>query len=133
MQIDDTTIYPLPAGVGPTKQVGLTEPPDVVVNRGRTYFGIHHFRSGPAWSPDSRRIALVDCTYDFTPITPESLSPEGKYSAQRRWLAVVTRNGRSTRFKLRDPLLPGDGDLTWLDAHRISLLVQGRKRLFRIP
>jgi len=69
LQIENTTIYPLSRGKHP---VARADPPDVVRNEGLTYSGIHDFRSGLTWSPDSRRIALIDCTYDWTAVDPSA-------------------------------------------------------------
>jgi hypothetical protein len=67
LQVEHRTIYPLPAGMRRVEQVGLTEPPKVVRQEGQIYRGIHGFQHGLSGSPDSQRIALIDCTYGWTP------------------------------------------------------------------
>jgi hypothetical protein len=57
------------------------------------YVGIHDFQEGLHWSPDSRRIALIDCTYDWTPNHPATLvASDGRESGRRCSLAVVDRS-----------------------------------------
>ncbi len=65
LQIDHTTVYPLPKGMSPIEQKGLSEWAKVVHQKGLTYQGIHEFMPWMYWSPDSQRIALVDCRYDW--------------------------------------------------------------------
>jgi hypothetical protein len=45
LQVERLTIYPLPEGMRPVEQVGLTEPSTVVRKEGQTYRGIHDFAS----------------------------------------------------------------------------------------
>ncbi len=53
LQIEHTTIYPLPEGTGPTEQKGLELAPKVVRQQGLLFSGIHDFTPGFSWSPDS--------------------------------------------------------------------------------
>jgi hypothetical protein len=136
LQIERTTIYPLPAGIQPIVQTGLTQPPTVVHQEGQTYHGIHEFQYGLSWSPDSQRIALTDCTYDWTPNTPESLSAgDGKESGRRCSVAVVSTGGKVTLFPLPD-FAPGyrvQPRLSWLDSRRLSVYVpEGPTRIFGV-
>jgi Tol biopolymer transport system component len=135
LQVDHTTIYPLPAGTKPIEQIGLTEVPKVVRKEGPTYKGIHEFWD-MYWSPDSKQIALIDCTYDWTPNTPESLSAaDGKESGRRWALAVVSTTGKFVTFPLietngRDL---GEARISWKNPRELSLDVKGNVRTFRIP
>jgi hypothetical protein len=124
LQIDRTTIYPLPPGSGPVEQQAPEAPPEVVFHHGSTYSGIHEFVHGLAWSPDSERIALVDCIYDWTPAHPEALTAaEGTYSNRRCSLVVVSPSGSTEAVPLTDFDADGirEGRLTWLGLHRVSL------------
>ena len=135
LQVERRTIYPLPAGMRPVEQVGLTEPPNVVRQEGQIYRGIHAFQHGFSWSPDSQRIALIDCTYDWTPNSPGSLSAgDGTESGRRCSLAVVTTTGKPVLFPLdADPADLYEAHLSWLDPSQVSLEVKGLARTFRAP
>jgi len=127
LQIESTTIYPLPRGKHPVAQAN---PPDVVRNKGLTYSGIHDFRSGLAWSPDSQRVALIDCTYDWT-AEDQSANGGGKDSNQRCSIAVVAPSGRFALIPLPD--VPARASVVWLNSHQISLSAQGVVRNVEIP
>jgi hypothetical protein len=136
LQVDRLTIYPLPEGMRPVGQVGLMEPPAVVRKEGPTYRGIHDFVHGLSWSPDSQRIALIDCTYDWTPNTPGALSAgDGTESGKRCSLAVVTTSGKPVLFPLPDVDPAGlyQARLSWLSPIQVSLEVDGLARNFRVP
>jgi hypothetical protein len=136
LQVEHLTIYPLPEGMRPVEQVGLTEPPTVVRQEGQTYRGIHDFQHVLSWSPDSQRIALIDCTYDWTPNWPGSLSAgDGEESGRRCSLAVVTTTGKPVLFPL-DDAAPADlyeARLSWLNPRQLSLEVTGLARTFSVP
>jgi hypothetical protein len=129
LQVDDTTVYPLPAGRGPVKQEGLSAPPEVVRRRGLTYFGIHDFQSGLFWSPDSRHLALVDCLYDYTVKTESSQDSDGVESGRRCQLAIVALDGRVALHALDG--VPGAGleqpHVAWTDAHRLTIGFNGKE------
>ncbi|HKV25542.1 MAG TPA: hypothetical protein VJN93_13190 [Candidatus Acidoferrum sp.] len=124
LQINRTTIYPLPKGMGPVEQEGLSDPPEVVRQEGLNYRGIHEFLPGMAWSPDSQRIALVECVYDWTANHPDSQSAgDGKYSNRECSLAVVSMQGAATLIPLTE-LSVGDFQnitISWSNAHELSL------------
>jgi hypothetical protein len=136
LQVERLTIYPLPEGMRPVEQVGLTEPPTVVRKEGRTYRGIHGFQHGLSWSPDSQRIALIDCIYDWTPNTPGALSAgDGVESGHSCSVAVVTTSGKPVLFPLAD-LAPEDlyeAHLSWLNPSQVSLEAKGLARTFSVP
>ncbi len=135
LQVDRTTIYPFPRGTRPVVQTGLTQPPTVIHKEGATYRGIHEFQFGLFWSPDSQRIALTDCVYDWTPNTPESLSAaDGKESEQRCSVAVVSTAGKVVLFPLAE-LAPGDRAeprLSWLNSNQLTVEVNGSTRVFNV-
>jgi hypothetical protein len=83
------------------------------------------------WSPDSRRIAFIDCTYDWTPNSPEALSAgDGRESGRQCALAVVATNGKATLFPLPNSS-PDDlreARVSWAGAHEISLEMSGSAR-----
>jgi hypothetical protein len=85
---------PLPRGMRPVEQIDFAMAPDVVRKVGRTYYGIHDFQPEMLWSPDSRYIALIDCTYNWTPNHPASLSAgDGKESGRQCSVRVVSTGG----------------------------------------
>ncbi len=115
LQLDTTTIYPLPEGTGPAETL-----PEVVRRNGSAYTGIHEFMPGLAWSPDSRHVALIDCTFDWTPKEPSSLSAaDGRESNRSCSAVVVSRTGRFNRLPLAGIR---DVRLSWQDTQ--TLLVQ---------
>jgi hypothetical protein len=136
LQIDHTTVYPLPKGSVPAEQKGLPEPPKVVHRRGRLYQGIHEFMPGMYWSPDSQRIALVDCSYDWKANHPESQSTvSGKKSNRPCSLAVVSKNGETALFALSDFL---DEDfrkfsMSWINPHQLSFSTLSLAKIFTVP
>jgi hypothetical protein len=136
LQVDHTTIYPLPKGMGPIEQKDLQEPPRVVQQHGLTYTGIHEFMPGMSWSPDSQRIALVDCTYDWSPNHPESLSGgDGEYSNRQCSLAVVSKNGEAALFTLTD-LIADDfrkTSISWTNPHQLAFDTGKLKKTFAVP
>jgi len=136
LQVDHTTIYPLPKGMGPVEQKGPPEPPKVVHQQGLTYTGIHEFMPGMFWSPDSQRIALVDCTYDWKANRAESLSGrDGEDSNRRCSLAVVSKNGEASLFPLTD--LPTNDFrkmfVSWINPHLLSFSTGNLTKTFTVP
>jgi len=136
LQIDHTTIYPLPKGMSPVEQKGLPEPPKVVHQKGLLYQGIHEFMPEMYWSPDSQRIALVDCVYDWKANRAESRSEgDGEQSNRRCSLVVVSKNSEAVLFVLNDF---SEEDLrklsmSWIDPHQLSLETGGLTKTFTVP
>lgn len=136
LQVDHTTVYPLPKGRGPVEQKGLTEPPKVVHQQGLTYSGIHEFLPGLFWSPDSQHIALIDCTYDWTANRPGSLSAgDGVASNRRCSLAVVARGGQAALHPLTDvPFADLRGmQLLWISPRQLSLCAHNVTKTITVP
>ena len=124
LQIDHATIYPLPKGMSPVEQKGLPEPPEVVHQKGLLYQGIHEFMPEMYWSPDSQRIALVDCVYDWKANSAESQSEgDGEESNRRCSLAVVSRSGEAVLFSLNglSEKELRKSSVSWLNPHQLSL------------
>ena len=136
LQIDHTTIYPLPKGMSPVEQKGLQEPPKVVHQKGLLYQGIHEFMPAMYWSPDSQRIALVDCVYDWKANSAESQSEgDGEQSNRRCSLVVVSKNSEAVLFLLNDF---SEEDLrklsmSWIDPHQLSLETGSLTKTFAVP
>lgn len=92
LQFDDETVYPLPKGFNPkAAENGLPKAPPVVKKHGSTYFGIHEFMPHLGWSPDSGRVALIDCIYSWT-VAAGGAKEQGNASAKQCSLAVVGRS-----------------------------------------
>ncbi len=135
LQVDHTTLYPLPAGMKPVEQTGSAQAPKVVRKEGPTYKGIHEF-GDISWSPDSHQIALIDCTYDWTPNTPESLAEaDGKESGRRWALVVVSKTGKFVTFPLNETNSRdlGEARITWNNPHELSVELNGKAKTFRLP
>lgn len=106
--LDNTVLYPLPKGtkpaeVKPLDQLFLQSPG-----------GVHSFGSGFAWSPNSRRIAFVDCVFEWVETGEINGSAERVgHERNRRLLVsrclrhrrvhVVPPSGRAAEHDLRQP------------------------------
>lgn len=136
LQIDHTTVYPLPQGMSPVEQENASEPPRVVQQHGLTYSGIHEFASRLFWSPDSQRIGLIDCTYDWTANTPTAMSAgDGSESNRHCSLAVVSRNGKLARFPLTDASINNlpEARVSWKGPRQLTLRAKEVTRTFSVP
>ena len=134
LQVDDLTLYPLPKGQRPHQQKGLSEPPQVVQKRGLTYSGIHEFQPGFFWSPDSRHIALIDCTVDWT-LKSASQDSDGDESNRRCQLAIVALDGQVSLYTLTG-LAPNNLQqprVAWTGAHAVTIEIAGARSTFNIP
>ncbi len=131
LQVENTTIYPLPKGSEPVEQKVLSDPPAVVERRGAVFSGIHQFVSGFAWAADSERIALVDCTFDWTHVDEGT----GHESNRRCSLAVTWLSGKAVHALLDD--MPPDqlwqAKLTWTDSHHVLVQAGGFTDSVSIP
>lgn len=118
LQIDQATVYPRSA--------------DAARQTGATYSGIHEFKPGLVWSPDSRRIAMIDCTYDWTPNYPSALSAgEGKESNRRCFVVAVTVSGESAILANLDDTHK-DARLAWTNPGLLSLESNGTRKSLRV-
>jgi hypothetical protein len=136
LQIDRTTVYPLPQGMSPVEQENASVPPRVVQQHGLTYSGIHEFASRLFWSPDSQRIGLIDCTYDWTANTPTASSAgEGEESNRRCSLAVVSPGGEVALFPLTDVSLNdlSATGMSWTGPRQLMLRAKEVTRTFSVP
>jgi hypothetical protein len=133
LQIDDTTIYPLAKGMKPVVQKAGEPPPDVVREEGLIYLGIHEFLEGPMWSPDSKRIALIDCTYDWIANSITSSSEgDGKESNRHCSIAVVSPTGKAALFPL------GGTDMAsfewkWVTPRQLSVRIGNETKTLTMP
>jgi hypothetical protein len=129
LQVDRTTIYPLVAGQKPVAEKEMKGSPAVVRKRGLSYSGIHQFQSGLVWSPDSRRIALVDCTYTWT--ERQEGSPGGDESNRLCKVAVVSLDGKVTLFPLNGSA--ASASLTWKGSRRLMIEDDKGSRTVVVP
>ncbi len=136
LQVDHTTIYPLPKGRDPVEQKGLDQPPNVVHQQGLTYSGIHEFMPGIFWSPDSQRVALIDCTYDWTADNPQAMSAgQGKASNRRCSLAVISPSAKLALFPLTDVNWNDlrKSSLSWISPRQLSLRAHDVTKTITVP
>ena len=136
LQIDHTTIYPLPKGTSPVEEKGLPEPPKVVRQEGLLYQGIHEFMPEMYWSPDSQRIALVDCVYDWKAKSAESQSEaDGEESNRRCSLVVVSRSGKAVLFALEgiSEKELRKFSVSWVNPHQLSLETSSVTKTLTVP
>jgi hypothetical protein len=117
LQIDKTTIYPLPNGTRPTE-----EEVDVVRRNGSTWLGVHEFAPKFFWSPDSERLAFVDCVSDWVGAIVDGATLTGHPKNRRCFAAVVTRSGRSVLLPLRFPPNGNAASITfsWDGPHHVA-------------
>ena len=124
VQFDRETVYPVRERGKPLPEMnGLPSPPDVVkLVKGR-YVGIHEVRSRLVWSPDSKSVAFVDCTYSWTPNTPSALAEaDGRESPRACALAIAGFSRKPESFALAgrnvEKTVP---EILWHSNHRVTL------------
>jgi hypothetical protein len=86
--IDDVTVYPMPKGVRPYAGPAFETPHDVVRTVGNRYIGIHDFVPRFYWSPDSKKVAFIDCVSDWIETGSETgirSGPAPKADAPSPW------------------------------------------------
>ena len=118
--IDGVTTYPLPKGRKPQLEKEGEPAIDAVRREGSKYVGIHEFVSDFFWSPDSTRVAFVDCISDWieTGVDVSGARPIGDAVNDRCSIAAVSLDGTVTLFPLtadvpaRGGHLPG-APITW--------------------
>ncbi|HET9401441.1 MAG TPA: hypothetical protein VFO34_10850 [Candidatus Acidoferrales bacterium] len=134
LQFDEKIVYPLPRGKKPFKQRHLDRGPLVVTKKGDTYTGIHEFAPGFSWSPDSKHLAFIDCTFDWTSDDEASQSPIGERSYQSCSLIVIDRNGKYSQFpdSCRDVETYQNSSIQWTAANSLVLYAHGILRKITI-
>ena len=104
------------------RQKLLEMAPEVVKARGLVYADVHNFRSKFVWSPDSRRIGVVDCMVDYR-LRDDSRAAfeEGGKEENLRCFAIAA--GLDGKFiKTRIP--PGSNQefgLKWIDVRTLRV------------
>ncbi|HEV2990270.1 MAG TPA: hypothetical protein VG759_17630 [Candidatus Angelobacter sp.] len=133
LQLDNTTIYPLPAGARPVEKNGLEGSRDVVLHRGLTFYGIYEITSAISWSPDSQRVAFVDCTYDWTAKNADLR--DGTALNRRCSVVAISVSGRFKRFPLTDVNNQNifGAQLMWINSHQISVRTDGSSKMLNLP
>ena len=132
LYFDKTVVYPLPRGMRPTQKE-----PDVVRRRGSIWTGVHQFVSRLFWSPDSTRVALVDCLFDWIEkgVADDGATPVGDRTNRRCYVAVVAGTGKSILFPI-GPISEEDGNNTlfsWDSPTQLSTSIAGATSKFRLP
>lgn len=136
LMVDGMVVYPLPKGGKP--QIPDEPPIDVVRHSGSRFVGIHDFASGFSWSPDSKRIAFIDCISDWIEKGSDAGGGSiGEAVNDKCSIAVVARDGTVTLFPLPAdvPLFgfnPAErARLSWSDQGVV--LTWPASRTFKIP
>ncbi len=136
LQVDETTLYPLPKGSGPVTQKPGESSPAVVENQGNVFTGIHEFKGGFAWAADSDRVALVDCTFDWLAVEGRSqLAAAGREANRRCALVVVSMKGEAKQIPL-DQMVQDQLDqpnLVWTGTNQVLLEAGDIVRTLRVP
>lgn len=132
LYVDNRVVYPLPKGKRPTEQE-----PDIVRQRGTRFVGIHEFGPKFYWSPDSERIAFVDCPFDWVEkgVAADGATPTGDETNRRCFVAVVGRNGRSSLFPISGASAVYDNttSFSWDAPNQLSARIAGTSMKFKIP
>ncbi len=137
LQLNDLTVYPLPKDTKPVRQSGFEQHIDVVEDEDDRYTGIHDFVPRFAWSPDSTRVAFIDCVFDWieTGGPDAGGSPIGEERNRRCSVAVVSVTGGHISIKLppisRDAIY--ESKLSWADGQRLRMNASGREYLLQVP
>lgn len=131
LQLDDLTVYPLPAGLRPVRQKWPYDPLPVVQHDGAVYRGIHEFVSHLAWSPDSRRVGLIDCIFDWTPNHPAALDNDGVSSSPTCFAVAVEATGAFERFPLSG--VPRGAAVSWPGPARLAVDAPGLHLEWTLP
>jgi hypothetical protein len=137
LQLNDFTVYPLPKNMKPLSQQGFQQSIDIVKEEENGYSGIHDFASSFAWSPDSTRVAFVDCVFDWieTGGPDPGGNPIGEERNRKCSIAVVSVTGSHTSIKL-PPISTDaiyDSRLSWADSQRLRMKASGHEYLLQIP
>jgi hypothetical protein len=96
LKVGNTILYPLPSRMKPVVQRPLEMAPEVVIEKGLVYTGVHEFPSKFVWSPDSRKIGFVDCLVDYRlrDDSPEAFEEGGVRENWRCFAVAVGLDGR---------------------------------------
>ena len=131
LQIDKTTVYPR---LKPGQR--RDEPPDVVGHRGSTWTGIHAFRSQLSWSPDSARVAFVDCLFDWVEsdqVGNDGVTHLGDEANHRCSVAIVARSGRFVLFPITETEVDSRAmAFFWNGPWQVSVQIAGRFHTFNV-
>lgn len=133
LQIENVLIYPLPAGKGPFALKDSDERPNLVRNEELKFFDIHEFMSNLLWSPDSDKIAFIDCVFDWT--AKDYDFQRGDESNRACSLAAVSHDGKVQKFPLTGI---SEQDLyqsriSWNSWHELSLKTKSFNKTFQLP
>lgn len=115
LYVDKTVVYPLAKGL-------------LSMEKAPVWIGIHEFLPRLSWSPDSGRIAFVDCLFDWT-----EKMPIGEETNRRCFVAVVARDGRSHwLFPIGGSAIE-DVRFGWDGPNQLLARIDGVFRGFNIP
>ena len=130
LYIDEIVVYPLPRGAKPSEQQR-----DVVRQRGSVWTAVHELVPKFFWSPDSQRIAFVDCLSDWVEkgVDLGSSTPLGDLTNRRCLVAVVARSGQTALFPIPDTVIDTNRLLiSWNGPNEISVDISGTARTYKI-
>ena len=130
LYIDQLVTYPLPKSAKPGEKE-----PQVVRQKGSTWTGVHEFIPKFSWSPDSERVAFVDCMFDWVEkgIGVDGATPVGDETNRRCFVAVVARSGQFSLFPISgDPVFLNAVEFTWNGPNRVSAQIAGTSKQFQI-
>jgi hypothetical protein len=122
---DNTVVFTLPKNTKPLLQKPFEETLDVVQIQRSKHIGIHSFVPPFAWSPNSKKVAFIDCVFDWieTGATDSGGNLIGNATASRCSIAAVSLTGSFVLFALRDlpPEAISHSRVWWVDNERVRL------------
>ena len=136
LQIGNTIVYPLPPGMKPVNQRSLEMPPEVVRRRGLVYAGVHGFQSKFVWSPDSRKVGVIDCLVDYRlrDHSPQAFEESGKEENLRCFAVAVGLDGTFRRKSIPPASYQEfSSGLRWTDARTLRVTCAGRSVEVQLP
>jgi hypothetical protein len=136
LQIGNTIVYPLPPGMKPVEQKSSEMAPDVVTRRGLVYSGVHGFQSKFVWSPDSRKVGVIDCLVDYRlrDYSPAAFEEGGKSENLHCFAVAVGLDGTFRRTRVSAaPYQESGWGLKWKGARTLQVTRDGRSVELQMP
>jgi hypothetical protein len=127
LKIDDNVVYPLPRGGQPSEEGAYK-----VRDAGLRHFGIHRFSPDLVWSPAGKRIAFIDCIFDWLESEDQDADGYGNSTNERYYLVAASPGGPLARFPVTKEW--SEAKLQWTSEKELRFeLPDQPPRVFRLP
>ncbi len=131
LYIGNTVVYPLLKGAKPSEKQ-----PEVVRQKGATWIGVHEFMPKFSWSPDSKRVAFIDCLFDWIEkgVGIDGATPIGDETNRRCFVAVVARTGQFELFPVTGGPVADENavNFSWIGPSQLSARIGAAVKTFNI-